>query len=701
MFNTLKSKTIIPIVCIVVIMVLFITVYVSRAATNLADSLARERIIGASQTAEVYLDTLRSNNVMASRALAGSQGLIGFVRDWNAGMDTAQIRGGLASYLDDRKSDLGVDIFLVIDQQGNMILRTYEPERYGDYTLAAPHIAAALLQGHSSAAFSSFPALPMGLSGAAPIWDGGNIIGAIVVIVEMSTNEFVDNFGEVFNAEVTVFRGAESIASTLIHPVTNARAVGTEVAPHIAETVLNRGESLNLELMIFDRLPHHAYYFPLPGWGGNPIGMLFVGFSNEFVIDSTNALRRNLIFIGLVALVVTVIVMLLYLMWILKPLGLLTQSLGIIASGDANLTQRLPTKGKDEVARASSYFNRIMEEFQGMIISIKKQAGELSSIGDKLANSMADTASAMNQISANIQSIKGRVLNQSASVTETNATMEQVTVNIERLNDHVERQTSAVSESSAAIEEMLASIQSVTSTLVKNAVNVKELQESADEGKSSVQEVVADIQEIARESEGLLEINSVMENIASQTNLLSMNAAIEAAHAGDAGKGFAVVADEIRKLAESSSEQSKVIGNVLKKIKGSIDKITLSTDRVLNRFEAIDHGVKIVAEQEETIRNAMEEQSDGSRQVLHASSLVSEITQHVKGGSQKMHDGSKEVIQETQNLERATQEISGGMNEMATGAEQVNRAVSTVSELTDRTKEHIFSLVKSVSQFKV
>jgi len=192
-----------------------------------------------------------------------------------------------------------------------------------------------------------------------------------------------------------------------------------------------------------------------------------------------------------------------------------------------------------------------------------------------------------------------------------------------------------------------------------------------------------------------------MENIAGQTNLLSMNAAIEAARAGESGKGFAVVAGEIRQLAESSSGQSRVIGDVLKKIKESIDKITSSTDNVLNKFEAIDQEINTVADQEKLIRNAMEEQSHGSKQALQASGHVGEITQHVKGGSVEMLEGSKEVILESKNLEKVTQEITNGMNEMAVGAEQVNKAVNTVNDLTSRTRENISSLVRSVSRFKV
>ncbi|MDR1617689.1 MAG: methyl-accepting chemotaxis protein [Treponema sp.] len=369
--------------------------------------------------------------------------------------------------------------------------------------------------------------------------------------------------------------------------------------------------------------------------------------------------------------------------------------------GEGDLTGQLNIKRRDEIGDMATVFNGTLEKIKNLILTIKNQTVSLFDIGNELASNMTQTAAAINQIAANIQSIKDRVINQSASVTETNATMEQITGNIEKLNGHVDRQSDSVAQSSSAIEEMLANIQSVSRTLVNNAGNVKELMEASEVGHAGLQAVAADIQEIARESEGLLEINSVMENIASQTNLLSMNAAIEAAHAGEAGKGFAVVADEIRKLAENSGEQSRTISTVLKKIKDSIDKITKSTDSVLNKFEAIDGGVRLVSDQEENIRNSMEEQNAGSKQILEAIGQLNEITRMVKDGSVQMLEGSAQVIHESRNLESVTQEITNGMNEMATGADQINVAVERVNTISSGNKESIDILVKEVAKFKV
>ncbi|MHC6202524.1 methyl-accepting chemotaxis protein [Breznakiellaceae bacterium SP9] len=423
----------------------------------------------------------------------------------------------------------------------------------------------------------------------------------------------------------------------------------------------------------------------------------------DYEISLVSALERKAQFALLVSLVLAVILALVLALIVsssfIKPIRRAIDTLKTIATGD--LTVRIAAAGDDEMGEMMRFLNQMQENIKHLAKAIKEKAESLSAVGDDLSATMTETSAVINQITAKIQSIKGRVLNQSAAVTETNAAMEQMTVNIDKLSGHVEKQSGSVSRSSSAIEQMLANIQSVTQTLVKNGDNVHELAEAAEVGRQGLQEVSGDIQEIARESEGLLEINAVMENIASQTNLLSMNAAIEAAHAGEAGKGFAVVADEIRKLAESSSEQSKTISTVLKKIKTSIDKITTSTDSVLNKFEAIEGGVKTVSEQEEQIRSAMEEQGQGSRQILESIGQLNEVTFMVKSGSEEMLEGSRQVITEGRNLETATQEISGGMNEMASGAEQINVAVNAVNDLSGRNKENIDILVREVSRFKV
>ena len=546
------------------------------------------------------------------------------------------------------------------------------------------------------------------ISFAAPIRDtAGQIVGIVGIDIGLrGLNNIAQGFERVFQGTISAaFSNAGTVVSHydaarlgMDMRLTEADVLGGYLHDFVA--AVTSGSATYYDVTIGGA---NFRLFNIPIYTGDfPDAWSFaLAMPMDEVMAGTRVMIMAVISISLIIFAIVAILAVFMARPIAKPIVNLAKTLNDIANGDGDLTVRLPEAGSGETLDASRYFNQTIGKIRDLIVSIKGQTTALSDISNDLASNMTETAAAMNQISANVQSIKSRVMNQSTSVVETNATMEQVVSNIGKLSTHVEQQTAAVSMSSAAIEEMIVNVQSVSAILLNNAANVKELQESSEVGRGSLQDVASDIQEIARQSEGLLEINSVMENIASQTNLLSMNAAIEAAHAGEAGKGFAVVADEIRKLAVSSGEQSKTIGDVLKKIKESIDKISRSTSKVMNRFEVIDNGVKTVAEQEEIIRNAMEEQNHGSKQVLQSVSFVNEITSQVKTGSVEMLEGSKEVINESKNLERLTQEITAGMNEMASGSQQVNSAVLSVNDLTSRTRDNISSLAQAVSRFKV
>jgi methyl-accepting chemotaxis protein len=239
---------------------------------------------------------------------------------------------------------------------------------------------------------------------------------------------------------------------------------------------------------------------------------------------------------------------------------------------------------------------------------------------------------------------------------------------------------------------MTANIHSVRNTLLKNSENVEELTGASENGKVGVQAVAEKIQEIVRQSEGLLEINAVMENIAAQTNLLSMNAAIEAAHAGEVGKGFAVVAGEIRKLAESSSAQSKSTASMLKKIKASIDGITAASNDVLSRFNVIDEKVQTVSSHEVNIRNAMEEQEVGGRQILESMNRLKEISVTVKESADEMLEAGDNLSHETSDFIKTSNESMGSMNDIINGAMKEIKSAIALTDETGEEKKKILAI---------
>ena len=420
---------------------------------------------------------------------------------------------------------------------------------------------------------------------------------------------------------------------------------------------------------------------------------------HEFM-GTVDTLRITMIGIGVIILVVALIIVYFVARAMVKPVQTVVSALQNIAQGEGDLTVRLPIHGNDEVTDLSEYFNETITKIGASIQQVGENANTMEEIGNELASNMTETASAVNEISANIDGVKQQAMTQAASVTETAATVEEIVRTIKQLNTSIETQAASVAQSSSSVEEMVANIASIGQTLGKTDDVIKNLTTATGDGKATLVTSNTVTQKIAEESGSLMEASSVIQHIASQTNLLAMNAAIEAAHAGEAGKGFAVVADEIRKLAEESSTQGKTITATLKTLSSEIETLSASSKTVEEKFNAIFTLAEQVKDMSNRLTEAMREQENGSKEVLIAIKSINTVTVEVQAGSEEMLKGGEGVAEEMQKLDNLTRVITESMNEMASGAVQINNAVQEVSEITQKNKRSIEALASEVSKFK-
>ncbi|MFQ3620747.1 MAG: methyl-accepting chemotaxis protein [Spirochaetales bacterium] len=370
-----------------------------------------------------------------------------------------------------------------------------------------------------------------------------------------------------------------------------------------------------------------------------------------------------------------------------------------IASGD--LSQQLETGSDPELGALIEALNQMAKRLSELIVELKKKMDTLSSVGNHLKENMDTTASSVREILLNVEKIREGIESQSAGVTESSSAMEQVLHNLQSLTQQIGQQASAVTQSSAAIEQMVSNIRSVTNHVERMGSDFTDLVHAAQQGKEKLHIVNTQIEEISKQSSKLLETNAIIATISAQTNLLSMNAAIEAAHAGEYGAGFAVVADEIRKLAELSATRAKETKQELRGVIDVISTVVNSSSEAAVAFDQISRKIQDLNNLVYQIKNSMIEQSSGSKEVLSALSSINQITSQVQGASSEMEKGSSAVLTEVEDLIRQTELLRKSIDDIAQGAGSIQQAVSAVQDLSTRTSNLIQEVHKETGVFKI
>ena len=355
----------------------------------------------------------------------------------------------------------------------------------------------------------------------------------------------------------------------------------------------------------------------------------------------------------------------------------------------------------DELGSIALSMNNTIEKIRASFSVITDTAKNMQSVSQTLSTRMENSAAALNQITGNIENVKDRVMIQHTEVNESAAKIDAITQTMSSLDSHIDDQAKSISGSSVSIEEIVKNIHTLQERAEKNLQSINALEKTTHTGKETVAMVVEVTKIVTEQSEGLLDAITVIQNTASQTNLLAMNAAIEAAHAGEAGKGFAVVADEIRKLAEESGAQGTSITKVLEELKHKIESLNGAGPLVAEQFEKISAMMDFVYRQEDGMIRTMKEQMQGGEEVLNVINGMNEITTKVKAASNEILTEATDISAGIKKLANLSDIITENMMEMAAGVAEVNKAVQEVNTMAMNNRKNAENVTGEIGKFKV
>jgi methyl-accepting chemotaxis protein len=382
-----------------------------------------------------------------------------------------------------------------------------------------------------------------------------------------------------------------------------------------------------------------------------------------------------------------------------KPIGQFYKSMYLLFFGIVLL--QVPRTIGRLLKSQQSAFDEASRKYGAFAERLRTSLASLDGQGAGLAGEIQKTSHAIRDIVALTDESTQRVGDQGASVNQVAELISALEAFAGGLENLVGDQAAAIRETAAATEEMIGNIASISRHVDQTKTGVEKLQGDSDEGKTRLAEVGTSIESISERSNSMLDTVRVIASIAGTTNLLAMNAAIEAAHAGEAGRGFSVVADEIRKLAEQTGKQSKEIAGELKAVKKSIDGVVETSHRAEASFGAVLEGVQQVADHMTEIENAMSEQAAGSRQISGAMSGMHDATNKVRDGAASLRERSEGLRSAVEALKDQNRAVSGELESVASRVGEIDEAAGNVVGLVEENARIVAAIGTEVRSFKV
>jgi methyl-accepting chemotaxis protein len=414
--------------------------------------------------------------------------------------------------------------------------------------------------------------------------------------------------------------------------------------------------------------------------------------------------RRMVVLVSailIITLLSMVILIYIFARSISKPIEKIAASFEEIAAGDADLTKRLDIKSEDEMGIVADKFNAFVDKLRMLVGDSLEAVEETLEIEKSLAGNTDNTNGSIREIDTNIRYLRDQLDKLNRNLNESVSATEQISSNVESFDGQIINQSAMVEESTSAITEMITSLGNVESITKSKKVSVGQLVEMMRDGKMQLEQTKTGFAELVGKVGSISEMASVIQSIASQTNLLSMNAAIEAAHAGESGRGFAVVAEEIRKLADSSGNSSSHIARLVDDIEAGIKQSDGNVQEVDAAFGRISSEIQSTTDAFNEIEYSISELNLGGNQILKSSNEINNATVSIRDGSVEIRNGINSLMQAAENLKSVAEDVSREIEKIASESGDIQDSMGAIVDLNENLNSVINVLKRHFGHFVI
>jgi methyl-accepting chemotaxis protein len=373
--------------------------------------------------------------------------------------------------------------------------------------------------------------------------------------------------------------------------------------------------------------------------------------------------------------------------------------MGLVANRD--FSRKPPALGSDEIGRLSAHLSVAIDSLGGFFRSVKDAVDNVTELKDALSAGTSQSASSVNEISSNIESITSRFVVLDSAIEQATTALVQIGQYLADFKQETERQAESMETAGKELSQTVQSVGKVSRELMERSRMAAEFKRTVLDGGDRVQTTNEIIRAIARDIQGIMEVIDLIDQISEQTNILSMNAAIESAHAGAAGKGFAVVAEEIRKLAESTQDNAQRIGAALKAITDKTRTALDSSETTARAFEAINEDVVGFVDSLEEIARKAETVDADTVNVARAIDESIHSSLRVSEGTAEMYERHHAVQDAMENIKAISDEAVSGIREIDTGSREILDSVVRVNDLSAKSRERVAELEAAMAGFKI